>query len=200
MAKRNAKDAAQTRADILVKAQDLFARQGYAATSAREISAAAGVTIGAMFHHFDSKLHLFQSVFEALELEMDGHARAASNPELGLGVLETFLAGVRKSLDFAERSDFHRIVFVEAPAVFGEDKWREIDARLGLKTVMRGTQALMAAGIIPERPVKPMAILLMGAMNAAGFAIARGEEGIDKEMLVDALRALLMGDSPRTQH
>lgn len=200
MAKRNAKDAAQTRADILVKAQDLFARQGYAATSAREISAAAGVTIGAMFHHFDSKLHLFQSVFEALELEMDGHARAASNPELGLGVLETFLAGVRKSLDFAERSDFHRIVFVEAPAVFGEDKWREIDARLGLKTVMRGTQALMAAAIIPERPVKPMAILLMGAMNAAGFAIARGEEGIDKEMLVDALRALLMGDSPRTQH
>lgn len=200
MAKRNAKDAAQTRADILVKAQDLFARQGYAATSAREISAAAGVTVGAMFHHFDSKLHLFQSVFEALELEMDSHARAASSPELGLSVLETFLAGVRKSLDFAERSDFHRIVFVEAPAVFGEDKWREIDARLGLKTVMRGTQALMAAGIIPERPVKPMAILLMGAMNAAGFAIARGEEGIDKEMLVDALRALLMGDSPRTQH
>jgi AcrR family transcriptional regulator len=199
MPKRNAKDAAQTRADILNNAQDLFARQGYAATSAREISAAAGVTIGAMFHHFDSKLHLFECVFEALELEMDSHARAASNPALGLGVLETFLAGVRTSLDFASRSDFHRIVLIEAPVVLGEDKWREIDARLGLKTVMRGTQALMAAGIISDQPVKPMAILLMGAMNAAGFAIARGEDGIDKDALIDTLRALLLGPGVRRQ-
>ena len=195
MPKRNAKDAAQTRADILAKARDLFARDGYAATSAREISAAAGVTVGAMFHHFDSKLHLFECVFESLEMELDSNARAASNPEHGLGPLETFLAGVRQSLDFAEQSDFHRVVFVEAPAVFGEDKWREIDARLGLKTVMYGTKALMAAGIIAERPVKPVAVLLMGAMNAAGFAIARGEEGIDKDSLIDALRALLVGRS-----
>lgn len=193
MPKRNAKDAAQTRADILAKARDLFARQGYAATSAREISAAAGVTVGAMFHHFDSKLHLFECVFEAMEMELDARARTASNPEIGLGPLETFLAGVRRSLDFAEQSDFHRIVFVEAPAVFGEDKWREIDARLGLRTVMNGTKALMAAGVIVEGPVKPAAILLMGAMNAAGFALARGEVGTDKEGLVDALRSLLLG-------
>ena len=196
MPKRNAKDAAQTRTDILAKAQDLFARQGYAATSAREISAAAGVTIGAMFHHFDSKQHLFECVFEALEMELDTNARAASSPDLGLSVLETFLSGVRLSLDFAERRDFHRIVFVEAPVVFGEDKWREIDARLGLKTVMRGTQALMAAGVIADAPVKPMGILLMGAMNAAGFAIARGEDGIDKDALIDALRTLLNGPNP----
>ncbi len=186
-------DAAQTRADILAKATELFARQGYTATSAREISAAAGVTIGALFHHFGSKLGLFESVFEALEMELDANAKAASNPEHGFGPLETFLAGVRQSLDLAERSDFHRIVFVEAPAVFGQDKWREIDARLGLKTVMRGTQALMAADVIAMRPVKPVAVLLMGAMNAAGFAIARGEDGIDKDGLVDALRSLLCG-------
>jgi len=195
MPKRNAKDAAQTRADILANARDLFARQGYVATSAREISAAAGVTIGAMFHHFDSKQHLFECVFEAMEMELDVSARTASNPELGLGPLETFLAGVRRLLDFAEQSDFHRIVFVEAPAIFGEDKWREIDARLGLKTVMYGTKALMAAGVIAERPVKPVAVLLMGAMNAAGFAIARGEVGIDKDGLIDAFRALLLGRS-----
>jgi AcrR family transcriptional regulator len=146
-----------------------------------------------LFHHFGSKQGLFEAVFEALELELDASAKAASNPGHGLGPLETFLAGVRHSLDFAERRDFHRIVFVEAPIVFGEDKWREIDARLGLKTVKRGAQALMDAGIIEPMPVKPVAILLMGAMNAAGFAIARGEVGVDKDGLVDALRALLCG-------
>lgn len=196
MAKRSAEDAAQTRADILEKARDLFASQGYASTSAREISAAAGVTVGAMFHHFDSKLDLFQHVFESLELELDSHAKAASNPALGLGTLETFLAGVRTSLDFAERSEFHRIVFVEAPAVFGEEKWREVDSRLGLKTVMAGARALMAAGLIAEQPVKPIAVLLMGAMNGAGFAIARGEDGVDKDGLVNALRLLLAGSNP----
>jgi AcrR family transcriptional regulator len=193
MAKRTAEDAAKTRADILAKAKELFAGQGYAGTSAREISAAAGVTVGAMFHHFESKQDLFQQVFEELELEMDARAKAASKPELGLGTLETFLAGVRTSLDFAERQDFHRIVFIEAPAVFGEEKWREVDSRLGLKTVMAGTRALMAAKILAEQPVKPIAIMLMGAMNAAGFALARGEEGVDKDALVNALRLLLVG-------
>lgn len=193
MAKRTAEDAAKTRADILAKATALFAEQGYAGTSAREISAAAGVTVGAMFHHFESKLALFEKVFESLELRLDAQAKAASKPELGLGVLETFLAGVRSSLDFAEQRDFHRIVFVEAPVVLGEAKWREVDARLGLKTVMAGTRALMAAGLIADQPVKPIAILLLGAMNAAGFAIARGEDGIDKESLVNALRLLIIG-------
>jgi AcrR family transcriptional regulator len=193
MAKRTAEDAAKTRVGIMAKAKELFAGQGYAGTSAREISAAAGVTVGAMFHHFDSKLDLFQQVFEELELEMDAQAKAASKPELGLGVLETFLAGVRTSLDFAQRQDFHRIVFVEAPAVFGEDKWREVDTRLGLKTVMAGTRALMAAGVVAEQPVKPIAILLMGAMSAAGFALARGEDGVDKDALINALRLLIIG-------
>jgi AcrR family transcriptional regulator len=146
-----------------------------------------------MFHHFESKLDLFEQVFEALELKLDAQAKAASKPELGLSILETFLAGVRSSLDFAEQSDFHRIVFVEAPVVLGEDKWREVDSRLGLKTVMAGTRALMTGGLIAEQPLKPIAILLLGAMNAAGFAIARGEEGVDKDALVDALRALIAG-------
>lgn len=193
MAKRTADDAAKTRAAILLHAKQLFAEQGYAGTSAREISAAAGVTVGAMFHHFDSKLALFQQVFEDLELAMDAQAKAASRPEQGLDALETFLAGVRISLDFAEQRDFHRIVFVEAPAVFGEEKWREVDSRLGLKTVMAGTRALIAAGLIAEQPVKPIATLLLGAMNAAGFALARNEEGVDKDALVNALRLLIAG-------
>ncbi len=193
MAKRTAGDAAKTRAKILVEARRLFAAQGYAGTSAREISAAAGVTVGAMFHHFESKLDLFQQVFEELELEMDAKAKAASRPELGLAPLDLVLAGVRVSLDFAEQREFHRIVFIEAPAVFGEEKWREVDSRLGLKTVMAGARALMAAGLIAEQPVKPIAILLMGAMNAAGFTLARGEEGVDKDALVDALRLLITG-------
>lgn len=193
MAKRTAGDAAKTREKIMAQARQLFAERGFAGTSAREISAAAGVTVGAMFHHFDSKLDLFQQVFEELELEMDAQAKAASRPELGLAPLDLFLAGVRISLDFAEQRDFHRIVFIEAPAVFGEEKWREVDSRLGLKTVMAGSRALMAAGLIAEQPVKPIAILLMGAMNAAGFTLARGEEGVDKDALVQALRLLITG-------
>lgn len=197
MVKRTVAAAANTRGEILGQAKQLFALQGYAGTSAREISAAAGVTVGAMFHHFSSKRNLFEHVFEQYEMEMDARARAASVPDKSRNALETFLAGVRISLDFAERRDFHRIVFVEAPIVFGEEKWREIDSRLGLKTVMGGVRGLMAAGYLVEQPVKPIAVLLMGAMNAAGFALARGEKDLDKDVLIEALRLLIVGAGPK---
>ncbi len=197
MTKRNLVNASATRDEILAKARELFATKGYANTSSREISAAAGVTIGAMFHHFTSKLHLFECVFESFEKEMDAQAKAASRSTHGLGPLETFLAGVRTALDFSSNPDFNRIVFVEGPSVLGEEKWRAIDARLGLKTVMVGVRALMEAGVITEQPVKPIAVLLMGAMNAAGFAIARGEEDVDKEGLIQAMRLLLTTAKPQ---
>lgn len=198
MPKRTTDDAAKTRAEILRQAIILFAEKGFAATSAREISAAAGVTVGALFHHFESKLGLFKKVFEHLELAMDAQAKAASRPTENQSALDTFLAGVRTSLDFAEQRHFHRIVFVEAPAVLGEAKWREADSRLGLKTVMAGAQSLMTAGLIEQQSVKPIAILLLGALNAAGFALARSEEGVDKDALVAALRSLISGPADRT--
>jgi AcrR family transcriptional regulator len=193
MAKRSSLEAAETRQSIVKSARLLFAEHGFANTTSRQISAAAGVTIGAMFHHFDSKLGLYRAVFEELELEMDAAARdafiASGNPD----PLEAMLLGIRVSLSFAKRDDYRRIVLIDGPIVLGQEDWRKLDAGLGLRTVARAVKAMKTAGLIPEQPTRPLAVLLMGAMNNAGFAIARGEPGVDEEQLIAAMRGMLMG-------
>src|SRR2546430_14573729 len=52
------------RSGLLAAARDLFLAQGFAATGIEEICAAAGVTKGALFHHFETK--------EALAIEVLG--------------------------------------------------------------------------------------------------------------------------------
>lgn len=190
MAKRSAAEAAQTRLDILTAARKAFAEQGYAATTTQGVAKAAGVTIGALFHHFTSKQQLFHCVFEAVELELDAHARAASKGQRGL---DAFLAGFRAFLEFATRQDFHRIVMIDGPAVLGESEWRATDARLGLATVLGAVEYMIAVGVIPTQPSRPLAVLLLGAMNEAGFALARGEEGVTTDSCVAVLRRLLGG-------
>jgi AcrR family transcriptional regulator len=155
--------------------------------------------VGAMFHHFDSKLALFRSVFEALELEMDAAARAAFAAHGIADPLEALLVGTRVSLDYATRQDFRRIVLVDGPVVLGQDGFHDIDSLLGLRTVAGGVKALKLAGIIAEQPTRPLAVLIMGAMNNAGFAIARGEPGVDADLLINALRSLLVGLKPRSE-
>jgi AcrR family transcriptional regulator len=199
MSRNSAADAAETRQRIIESARVLFAEKGFSKTSTREISAAAGVTVGAVFHHFSSKLVLFHCVFEALELEMDAVARAAFAAHGVADPLEALLIGTRVSLDFATRQDFRRIVLIDGPVVLGQDGFHDVDARLGLQTVASGVKALKLAGIIAEQPTRPLAVLLMGAMNNAGFAIARGEPGVDADLLIDALRMLIVGLKPRSQ-
>ena len=192
MPRRSAAEAARTRLDILRTARKLFAEQGYAATTTTDIAEMAGVTVGALFHHFDGKPGLFRSVFESLELEMDAYVRETAGPPDGdAPALDKFLAGFRAYLEFAKRRDFHRIVMLEGPVVLGEEEWHAIDVRQGATTLMVGLELLVAEGVIEDRPLRPLALLLLGAMSEAGFTVARGGSKKDLDALVDAMRYLL---------
>ncbi|MFN2426798.1 MAG: TetR/AcrR family transcriptional regulator [Candidatus Binatia bacterium] len=188
MPRRTAADAAVTRSDILRAARKLFAARGYAATTTGEIATAAGVTAGALFHHFDGKLGLFRSVFEDLETELDAHVRATAGE---VGGLEAFLKGFRAYLEFAKRRDFHRIVMLEGPGVLGEAEWHAIEVRRGATTLMEGLETLVAEGVVEDRPRRPLGLLLLGAMGEAGFEVARKGTARDMDGLVDAMRYLL---------
>src|SRR3712207_6286207 len=116
-----------TRADLLAAARELFAERGYGEGGTEEIVARAGVTRGALYHHFLDKRDLFRAVHEQLEAELvESIGRRILDLEDPWDLLVT---GVRAFLDACTDRALMRISLLDAPVVLGWAEWREIDAR-----------------------------------------------------------------------
>ncbi|MEQ9505861.1 MAG: TetR family transcriptional regulator [Hyphomonas sp.] len=194
MPKRTSAQAAETREAILSAARTLFTADGYASTSIAVIVERAGVTKGALFHHFDNKEHLFLEVWRLLQIEMDAAARdAAIASRSRTDPYAAFLAGCRVYLEWSTRQDYQRIVLVDGPAVLGMQRWHKLDFELGSETMTRATEYLARQGHFPMYLARPAAVMLQGALNAAGFALAAEEPDITPEQALETFERLLRG-------
>ena len=171
---RRAEQAEGTRSALIEAARPLFAERGFAAVATEEIVAAARVTRGALYYHFEDKRDLFRAVFLALEDRVMGKvaalAASAPDPWSALG------GGAHAFLDACVEPEMLRIGLVDAPSVLGWAEWREIDARYGLGLVQAALQAAMDAGHVAPQPVEPLSHLLLGALNEAALFIARADD------------------------
>lgn len=171
---RQRQRSASTRAWLLAVARPLFAERGFHGVAAEEIVAAAGLTRGALYHHFGGKEGLFAAVCDEVQAEVAARIddAAAAEPDawaaLGAGCRAFLAAG----LDPAVR----RILLLDGPPVLGWDRWREIDERHGFRLLEEGLAAAMAAGDLAPQPVAPLARLLTGAMNEAVLWAARADD------------------------
>jgi len=163
-----------TQGALLQAAREIFTAKGYAATATEEIVQRAGVTRGALYHHFRDKEELFQAVFEAAERELVEKVRAAIG-SAQLGSWEGLSVGCQAFLDACLEPAVQRIILLDAPSVLGWETWRRIDAEYGLGLVRHGLQAAMEAGDVDPLPVEPLAHMLLGALNEAALLIARAE-------------------------
>lgn len=172
---RQAERSEATRTELLRVARDMFGERGYEATPIEDVAEAAGVTKGALYHHFASKRDLFQAVFEHLEQELCDTVIVEALKG-GDDVLEGMRLGIAAFLDSAGEGPCRRIVLVEGPSVLGWETWREIDERYGFSIVKNSLEAAMAAGVLRRKPVDPIAHLLLAALSEAALQIARAEE------------------------
>ena len=194
MAKRTSAQAAETREAILAAARMLFTEDGYNATSIAAISDAAGVTKGALFHHFSAKEQLFLEVWRQLQVEMDADAReqAIANRSKS-DPYAAFLAGCRVYLDWTARPDYQRIVIVDGPAVLGMARWHKLDFELGNDNMVRGTEFLARHGHFPKELAHPAAVLLQAALNGAGFVLSAEDPDVTREEVFVTFERLLRG-------
>jgi AcrR family transcriptional regulator len=164
-----------TRAALLGVAHDLFAQRGYAGVGTEEIVRAAGVTRGALYHHFEDKKDLFRAVYEGIEQriveQIAGVAVSAADP------VEALRAGAAAWLDACEEPAVRRIALIDAPSVLGWEEWREIGMRYGFGLVQGTLQAAMDAGLLEPQPVLPLAHLVLGALDEAAMVVARADDG-----------------------
>ena len=179
-----------TRARLIDAARLLFAEHGFSRVPAERITAAAGVTRGALVHHFGDKTGLFRAVFEAIEVEITGELREAFQ-ELGDRDPVTHL--VAAFLDVCSRPEVVQVALTDAPAVLGWQAWREIEARhgLGLLTEISSVLAPVTEGLVTA-PV--IAQLTLSCLIEAALLVAHATDPVAARREAEAsLHALLAG-------
>jgi AcrR family transcriptional regulator len=138
------RDPAATTAALVGAARAEFAEHGYLAAKTETIVAAAGVTRGALYHHFRDKAALFDAVVASMHDEIAQEVgRAAHGQE---SPFDAFRAGCNAYLDCCTRDDVRRIVLVDGSAVLGWDRWRELDERHAYRATVQAVKACIAVG------------------------------------------------------
>lgn len=175
----------QTRRILLRESRRLFATRGYGALGLAEIVGAAGVTKGALYHHFDSKAALFRAVLEEVQEQVAETVAATADAQDDLWT--QFTAGCQAFLTASTAPDVQRIMLVDGPAVLGWNEWRALDEATSARHLAEALTALIEEGVIARQPVAPLTHLLSGAMNEAALWLAASR---NPEDLADARAAL----------
>jgi AcrR family transcriptional regulator len=157
----------QTRATLVRESRTLFATLGYAGVGLAEIVRTAGVTKGALYHHFSGKEDLFRVVLEEVQQEVG--ERVATAADAYGDPWDQLTAGCREFLTASTAPDVRRIMLVDGPAVLGWSAWRAMDAAASARHLGEALTTLIEAGVIPAQPVAPLVHLLSGAMNEAAL-------------------------------
>ncbi|MDO7843784.1 TetR/AcrR family transcriptional regulator [Sphingomonas immobilis] len=167
--------AGETRAALVGAARRLFAQKGFHATGTPEIVAHAGVTRGALQHHFPRKEDLFLAVFDEVERDMTESAGSPQPTEPGAEWLR-FKTNVAKFLDAASTPEVQRIILIDGPAVLGWTEWRRLEAFYGLGIIERAVIDGIGAGQIRDQPSRSLAHLILSIIDEAALLVANAEE------------------------
>jgi AcrR family transcriptional regulator len=176
MARTQTERSAATQSALIAAARKLWGERGYAEVGTPEIAAAAGVTRGAMYHQYADKAALFAAVIELVEtdaMQRLSTAVLAAEPASPAGALRI---AADAWLQIATEPEIRRLVLLDAPAVLGWAAFRELNQRFGLGMTEQLLTAAIDAGELRAQPVRPLATVLLGAIDEAAMVIAAAEE------------------------
>ena len=196
---KHAERSEATRAALVAAARPLFAERGFAGVGTEEIVRAAGVTRGALYHQFRDKEELFAAVFELLESELAQRTAAAAGASGSTDPLVELSVGAEAWLDACTEPEIQRIVLLDGPAVLGWERWREIGTRYGRGLVEAVLQLAVDAGRLPPQPIRPLAHILMGAVDEAALYVATADDPAAARVEVGAVLDRLitaLGEAP----
>jgi len=178
-----------TRGQLIEVATRLFAEHGYEGTSIEAVLAAAGVSRGALYHHFPGKEALFEAVVVAVSDQVTVDlAAAVSGRTDPVDVMRTAaLAWIGLAADPV----IQRVVLVDAPSVLGWERWRDMDGGRTLGTLRATLQAVSDSGRLPSALVNPFSHMILAALDEIVLVVARADDPVaavaEGRMAVEAL-------------
>jgi len=189
MARRTRAEMEETRAMLLATARKVFSECGYADTSMDDLTAQAGLTRGALYHHFGDKRGLLAAVVEQIDAEMDARLQAISNN--AADAWEGFRERCQAYLEMALEPEIQRLVLRDARSVLGGASPEA--QRHCIESMQRLIEDLIEQGVVAEADAEALASLIYGSLSEAAFWIAERESSKRLERGISALDILLRG-------
>jgi AcrR family transcriptional regulator len=190
---RREQSAEDTRRAIVAAARQAFARDGYADTALEAIVGPAGLTKGALYHHFKNKAAVLEAVYIEMVEELAARVKAAVSTSTG-GAWDRIVAAVDAFFAVSAEPEYMRVVLRETPAVLGATRGREIDQAIGLGLVMQLITELRNEGEIRPLPIAATARVVLAAASEVAVAMSQADdpERVRKEG-TEVMFALLEG-------
>lgn len=172
----------ETRKKLVATARQQFGRVGYADTVMDELTAQAGMTRGALYHHFGDKKGLFLAVAQEIDAEMD--ARLVDISAHAPDNWSAFKGRCRAYLEMTMEPEVQRILLRDSPSVLGAE-YLQAGKLQCVASMTRMLKTLMEEKHIAPTSPEVLAHLINGGLMDAAFWIANRPE--DKQALAQAL-------------
>jgi AcrR family transcriptional regulator len=190
---------AATRASLVSAARKVFGTRGFADTSLDEVVAEAKVTKGALYHHFRGKEDVFAAVYEQVQREVsDKVVTEFLRPD----PWEALRLGCELWIDAHLDPAVQRIAMRDARAALGWETVRQVEAKYGAVPLRGVLRRAIRAGLIDPLPLRPLALMLMGALGEACFYVADADDReVARDEAIAMIERLLSGlvATPATQ-
>ena len=171
---RRAAQGRATRGQLIEVATRLFTEHGYEGTSIEAVLAAAGVSRGALYHHFAGKEALFEAVVAAVSDRVTAELAEAIRD--CLDPVDAMRTAALAWIGLAGDPVVQRIVLVDAPSVLGWDRWRAMDDGRTLGALRIMLQAVSDSGRLPSELVGPFAHMILAALDEITLVTARAAD------------------------
>ena len=176
MSRTQKERSAATQGALLSAARRLWGERGYAAVSTPEIAQAANVTRGAMYHQYANKTELFLAVLEAIEREVIERLTADVIAAAPRTPAETLHITADAWLEIAVEPEIRQLMLLDAPSILGWAGFREISQRYGLGMTEQLLSAAIDAGELRAQPTRPLATIVLAALDEAAMIIANAAD------------------------
>ncbi len=168
--------SAATRDALIAAARKLWGLRGYTEVGTPEIAAAAGVTRGAMYHQFADKAALFRAVVEAVEQDVMARMAVVVAESGASTPTDAIRAAVDAWLEVSADPEVRQLILLDAPSVLGWAEFRDVAQRYSLGMTEQLLTEAIRAGELAEQPVRPLAHVLIGALDEAAMVIATADD------------------------
>ncbi|GDY37485.1 TetR family transcriptional regulator [Acidovorax sp. NB1] len=191
MAQKRSDKILETRTKLIKAAREAFATQGFAESSMDVLTAQAGLTRGALYHHFGDKKGLLEAVIAQIDGEMT--ARLTAIVEKADTTWDGFIDESIAYVQMALEPEIQRIMFLDGPAALGDpSRWPSQNSCI--MSTQRSIEKLMEEKTIRPVDAPATARLIMGALLGASLWIASAEDPHSaSQKAVDGFLALASG-------